>query len=59
MLRPDTVALTVLLGLLSGVGPVTVDMYLPSFPAIGRVFGAAVPQVQLTLSGFLFCFAVG
>jgi MFS transporter, DHA1 family, multidrug resistance protein len=34
-------------------------MYLPSFPAIGRVFGAAVPQVQLTLSGFLFCFAVG
>src|SRR5262245_42335965 len=37
----------------------SVDLYLPSLPEIGRVFGASVPQVQLTLSGYLFCFAVG
>ena len=59
MLRPDTLALTALLALLTAVGPMSVDLYLPSLPEIGRVFGASVPQVQLTLSGYLFCFAVG
>src|SRR5262245_35823385 len=59
MLRPDTLALTALLALLTAVGPMSVDLYLPSLPEIGRVFGASVPQVQLTLSGYLFCFAIG
>jgi DHA1 family bicyclomycin/chloramphenicol resistance-like MFS transporter len=59
MLRPDTLALTALLALLTAVGPMSVDFYLPSLPEIGRVFGASVPQVQLTLSGYLLCFAVG
>lgn len=59
MLRRDTLALTALLALLTAVGPMSVDMYLPSLPDIGRTFGAEVPQVQLTLSGFLLCFAVG
>ena len=59
MLRPDTLALTALLALLTAVGPMSVDLYLPSLPEIGRVFGASVPQVQLTLSGYLFFFAVG
>jgi DHA1 family bicyclomycin/chloramphenicol resistance-like MFS transporter len=59
MLRPDTLALTALLALLTAVGPMSVDLYLPSLPELGRVFGASVPQVQLTLSGYLFCFAIG
>jgi DHA1 family bicyclomycin/chloramphenicol resistance-like MFS transporter len=59
MLRPDTLALTALLALLTAVGPMSVDLYLPSLPEIGRVFGASVPQVQLTLSGYLICFAIG
>jgi DHA1 family bicyclomycin/chloramphenicol resistance-like MFS transporter len=59
MLRPDTLALTALLALLTAVGPMSVDLYLPSLPQIGRVFDAAVPQVQLTLSGYLLCFAIG
>ncbi len=59
MLRPDTLALTALLALLTAVGPMSVDFYLPSLPQIARVFGASVPQVQLTLSGYLLCFAVG
>lgn len=59
MLRPDTLALTALLALLAAIGPVSTDMYLPSLPAIGHAFGAPVPQVQLTLSVFLFCFAIG
>ena len=53
MLRPGTFALTVLLGMLAAVGPMSVDMYLPSLPEIGRSLNASVPQVQLTLSGFL------
>src|SRR5438067_2505401 len=59
MLRPDTLALTALLALLTAVGPMSVDFYLPSLPQIGRVFDATVPQVQLTLSGYLLCFAIG
>jgi MFS transporter, DHA1 family, multidrug resistance protein len=59
MLRPDTLALTALLALLTAVGPMSVDLYLPSLPELGRVFGATVPQVQLTLSGYLLCFAIG
>jgi len=59
MLRRDTLALTAVLALLTAVGPISVDMYLPSLPDIGQAFGATVPQVQLTLSGFLLCFAIG
>jgi len=39
MLRPDTLALTALLALLTAVGPMSVDLYLPSLPELGRVFG--------------------
>ena len=34
MLRPDTLALTALLALLTAVGPMSVDFYLPSLPEI-------------------------
>ncbi len=59
MLRRDTLALTAMLALLTAVGPMSVDFYLPSLPEIGRTFAASAPQVQLTLSGYLICFAVG
>src|ERR1043165_2542128 len=59
MLRPDTFALTALLSLLTALGPVAVDMYLPSFPEIGRVLAASPATVQLTLSLYLACYAVG
>jgi MFS transporter, DHA1 family, multidrug resistance protein len=59
MLRPDTFALTALLALLTALGPVAVDMYLPSFPDIGRLLGAPPATVQLTLSLYLIAFATG
>jgi DHA1 family bicyclomycin/chloramphenicol resistance-like MFS transporter len=59
MLRPDTFALTALLALLTALGPVSTDMYLPSMPDIGRLFGATAAEVQLTLSLYLIGFAVG
>jgi MFS transporter, DHA1 family, multidrug resistance protein len=59
MLRPDTFALTALLALLTALGPLAVDMYLPSFPEIGRVLGASPATVQLTLSLYLISYAAG
>ena len=59
MLRPDTFALTALLALLTALGPVAVDMYLPSFPEIGRLLSASPATVQLTLSLYMVAYAVG
>jgi DHA1 family bicyclomycin/chloramphenicol resistance-like MFS transporter len=59
MLKPDTLALTVVLALLTALGPLSTDMYLPSLPAIAQEFGATTGQAQLTLSAFLFGFAAG
>jgi DHA1 family bicyclomycin/chloramphenicol resistance-like MFS transporter len=59
MLRPDTFAPTALLALLTALGPVAVDMYLPSFPEIGRLLGASPATVQLTLSLYMVSYAVG
>lgn len=59
MLKPETLALTVVLALLTALGPLSTDMYLPSLPAIARDFGATTGQAQLTLSAFLFGFAAG
>ncbi len=59
MLRPNTLALTGLLGLLVAFGPVATDMYVPSMPDIGRQLAASTSQVQLTLSSYLIGFAAG
>ena len=59
MLRPDSFALTVLLALLAGIGPLTVDMYLASLPEIGRLLMATTAQVQLTISVYLIGHALG
>jgi DHA1 family bicyclomycin/chloramphenicol resistance-like MFS transporter len=59
MLKPDTLALTVVLALLTALGPLSTDMYLPSLPAIAAGLGATTAQTQLTLSAFLLGFAAG
>jgi MFS transporter, DHA1 family, multidrug resistance protein len=59
MLRPDTFALTALLALITALGPVSTDMYLPSLPDIGRLLSASAAEVQLTLSAYLIGFALG
>ena len=58
MLLPGSFALTLLLALLTGIGPLSVDMYLASLPDMGRLLGAPTSQVQLTISFYLFGFAV-
>ena len=52
-------ALTLLLALLTAVGPLSTDMYLPSLPAIGTALDGTTSMVQLTLSVFIAGFAFG
>jgi len=59
MLSPNTFALTLLLSFLTALGPLSMDMYLPSLPDIGRALDAPTAQVQLTISSYLFGFAIG
>ncbi|MET3135092.1 DHA1 family bicyclomycin/chloramphenicol resistance-like MFS transporter [Oxalobacteraceae bacterium GrIS 1.11] len=49
--------LTLILAGLTMVGPLAIDTYLPSFPAIAQSFHASPLMVQQTLSVFLFTFA--
>jgi len=44
--------LALILGTLSAFGPLSIDMYLPSFQAISRDLAASEAQVQLTLAVF-------
>ena len=53
MLRPGSFALTLLLAMLTGLGPLSVDMYLASLPEIVRLLHAPPAQVQLTISVYL------
>lgn len=49
--------MALVLGFLIAVGPVSVDMYLPAFDAIGKQFGPSTPG--LTLAAYFAGFAVG
>ncbi len=59
MLRPGTFAMTLLLASLTGLGPLSMDMYLASLPDISRKLAAPTAQVQLTISSYLVGFAIG
>jgi DHA1 family bicyclomycin/chloramphenicol resistance-like MFS transporter len=48
-----------LLGALTALGPLSIDMYLPSFPAISHSLGASPGSVQLTLASFFIGLAIG
>lgn len=52
-------SLIVLLGSLVMVGPLAVDMYLPSLPDIAADLAAHPAEVQQTITTFLLGFAVG
>ena len=53
------IALVAVLATLVAFGPMSIDMYLPSLPAIGHSLGASVGHVQLTLSAFFIGFSLG
>ena len=50
--------ITLVLALVIGLGPFSVDLYLPAFPTLKAVFGSSFSLVQLTLSSYLVGFAL-
>lgn len=57
--RPDTIGMTIALAMLTALGPLSTDFYLPSLPDIATVMGTTTSGAQATLSSFLFGFAAG
>jgi DHA1 family bicyclomycin/chloramphenicol resistance-like MFS transporter len=47
------------LGALTALGPFTIDLYLPAFPAIEHEFDVAAALIQLTISATVVGFALG
>src|SRR3954471_19479079 len=51
--------LLIVLASLAAVAPVSTDLYLPGFPAVGQELDASASAVQLTLTTFLVGLAAG
>jgi len=43
----------ILMGALTAIGPLSIDMYLPAFPAIASDLGASSSEVERTLAAYL------
>ena len=57
--RPSTARTALVLGAFVAIGPLTIDMYLPSLPTITTELASTASQVQLTLTGTLAGLALG
>lgn len=53
------VQLVLVLGLLSAIGPLTIDTYLPALPELSSQLGATDAQAQLTITGLLVGLGLG
>lgn len=51
--------LILILGLLTAIGPFSIDMYLPAFPSIAKGLHATIAEVMLSLSSFFFGISAG
>lgn len=58
-MRKNKFITILILGLLSAIGPFSIDMYLPGFPDIAKDLHTDVSMVSLTLSGFFIGISVG
>jgi DHA1 family bicyclomycin/chloramphenicol resistance-like MFS transporter len=58
-LAPSLAVLTLILGLLTAFGPLTIDMYLPALPTIAQDFGTDTAAVQMTLAIYFAGMAIG
>jgi DHA1 family bicyclomycin/chloramphenicol resistance-like MFS transporter len=57
--RKDLVSFILILGGIIGIGPLTIDIYLPAFNAIGAEFEASERMVQLSLTSYFIGIALG
>src|SRR5258706_5059507 len=51
--------LILILGLLTAIGPFSIDMYLPAFPDIAKGLNTTIAQVMLSLSSFFIGISAG
>src|SRR5712671_3147953 len=51
--------LILILGLLTAIGPFSIDMYLPAFPDIAFGLNTSIAQVMLSLSSFFIGISAG
>src|SRR6195952_5890650 len=49
----------IILGLMTAIGPFSIDMYLPGFPAIAKDLHTTVEHVALSLSSFFIGISFG
>lgn len=52
-------AILLILGLLSAIGPFSIDMYLPAFDTIAADFDSPIEKIQLSLTAFFVGIAIG
>lgn len=57
--RKKPIGIVVILGLLSMLMPLAIDMYLPALPIIAAEYGVSAGSVQMTLSAYVLGFAIG
>ena len=51
--------LILILGLLTAIGPFSIDMYLPAFPDIAKGLNTTIARVMLSLSSFFVGISAG
>ncbi len=59
MTRKRYLTLILILGSLTALGPFTIDMYLPGFPAMAKDLGTDVSTVGLSLSSYFIGLSLG
>ena len=57
--EPRKIYLILILGLLTAIGPLSIDMYLPAFPDIAKTLNSSVEHVMLSLSSFFIGISAG
>lgn len=57
--RAERLSYIIVLGALTGLGPFTMDLYLPALPVLERELDASTSLVQLTLTATMVGFALG
>jgi DHA1 family bicyclomycin/chloramphenicol resistance-like MFS transporter len=57
--RPYALTWIMLLGLLTALGPLSIDMYLPALPSMGQAFGVSLSAVSNTVPAYFLGLAIG
>ena len=57
--RRQRIVYILVLGGLTALGPFTIDLYLPAFPAVSSELGVSAAAIQLTLTATTIGFAIG